>query len=317
MNELSQPANAPAYAGKSKRRLQKAGVQRLIFLLLAITPAYGGYLLFTLYPNLLSIYYSLLNWNGLSKPVFVGFDNYIALFQDKNVWRALLNNLFFMAVIPASVILISLVLAYLLSNKGFKGTPFFKVLFFFPNVLPTVVIALLWAFIYDGSFGLLNGFLRLIGVPIGNYYWLGETKTALAAIVPPYVWGGVGLYVIIFMNSMATIPKSLYESALLDGASHMTRLFRITMPLIMPIVRVSALFLVLGALKGFEKQLILTNGGPAGSTNVIGLYIFNIAFGDEYRNYGYASAIGMFLFAILVTAKLLMDKYLPERSAEY
>ncbi|GBG09046.1 ABC transporter permease [Paenibacillus sp. MY03] len=292
-------------------------MQRNLFLLLALTPAFGGYLLFTLYPNMLSVYYSLLNWNGISEPEFVGLSNFVTLFQDKYVWRALLNNLFYMATVPIAVISISLLLGYLLANKGYKGTSFFKVLFFFPNVLSTIVIALLWTFIYDGSFGLLNDFLRLLGVPIGNFYWLGEARTALAAIVPPYVWGGVGLYVIIFMNAMTTIPKSLYESAILEGARHMTILFRITIPLIMPIVRISALFLILGTLKGFEKQLILTNGGPAGATDVVGLYIFNLAFGTENHNYGYASAVGMLLFVILVTAKLLMDKYMPDRSVEY
>ena len=292
-------------------------MQRNLFLLLALVPPFGGYLLFTLYPNLLSVYYSLLNWNGISEPQFVGLSNFVALFQDKYVGRALLHNLFYMATVPIAVISVSLILGYLLANKGYRGTSFFKVLFFFPNVLSTVVIALLWAFIYDGSFGMLNGFLRLLGLPIGNFYWLGESKTALAAIVPPYVWGGVGLYVIIFVNAMTTIPKSLYESAILEGAGHMTMLSRITIPLIMPIVRISALFLVLGTLKGFEKQLILTNGGPAGATDVVGLYIFNLAFGTENHNYGYASAVGMLLFVILVTAKLLMDKYLPDRSVEY
>ncbi|WP_261800267.1 carbohydrate ABC transporter permease [Paenibacillus sp. PAMC21692] len=316
MNRLSRVKRSPA-SGLWKDGLKNAKMQRNLFLLLALTPAFGGYLLFTLYPNMLSVYYSLLNWNGISEPEFVGLSNFVTLFQDKYVWRALLNNLFYMATVPIAVISISLLLGYLLANKGYKGTSFFKVLFFFPNVLSTIVIALLWTFIYDGSFGLLNDFLRLLGVPIGNFYWLGEARTALAAIVPPYVWGGVGLYVIIFMNAMTTIPKSLYESAILEGARHMTILFRITIPLIMPIVRISALFLILGTLKGFEKQLILTNGGPAGATDVVGLYIFNLAFGTENHNYGYASAVGMLLFVILVTAKLLMDKYMPDRSVEY
>jgi N-acetylglucosamine transport system permease protein len=316
LNRLSRAKRSPA-SGLWKDGLKNAKMQRNLFLLLALTPAFGGYLLFTLYPNMLSVYYSLLNWNGISEPEFVGLSNFVTLFQDKYVWRALLNNLFYMATVPIAVISISLLLGYLLANKGYKGTSFFKVLFFFPNVLSTIVIALLWTFIYDGSFGLLNDFLRLLGVPIGNFYWLGEARTALAAIVPPYVWGGVGLYVIIFMNAMTTIPKSLYESAILEGARHMTILFRITIPLIMPIVRISALFLILGTLKGFEKQLILTNGGPAGATDVVGLYIFNLAFGTENHNYGYASAVGMLLFVILVTAKLLMDKYMPDRSVEY
>ncbi|MBP1996120.1 carbohydrate ABC transporter permease [Paenibacillus eucommiae] len=316
---MNQPSFADPAVSDTKRNkwLRKTRTQRIIFLLVAITPAFGGYVLFTLYPNLLSVYYSLLKWDGISEPEFVGLDNYVRMVQDKYVWRALWHNLFYMVTVPVLVILISLVLGYLLANKGYRGTAFFKVLFFFPNILSTVVIALLWAFIYDGMFGLLNGLLRIIGIPIGNYYWLGETRTALAAIVPPYVWGSVGLYVIIFMNAMATIPKSLYEAAILEGAGHMTRLFQITLPLIMPIIRVSALFLILGSLKSFENQMILTNGGPAGSTDVIGLYMFNLAFGENFHNYGYASAVGMFLFVILVAAKLIMDKFLPDRSVEY
>lgn len=297
--------------------LRRKQTQKWIFLLLAITPAFGGYLLFTLYPNLMSAYYSLLNWNGISDPVFVGFQNYVTLIQDKYVWRALFHNLIYMIFVPTLVILISLLLAYILTNKNYKGTPFYKVIFFFPNVLSSVVVALLWAFIYDGSFGLLNSMLRLVGINIGEYYWLGEIKTALWAIIPPYVWAGVGFYVIIFMNAMVTIPKSLYESAILEGATPMTRLVKITIPLIMPIVRVGALFLVLGSLKGFEHVLILTNGGPAGSTDVIGLYMFNLAFGAEYHNYGYASAVGMFLFVVLVIAKIITDKYITSQTVEY
>ncbi len=315
MSELTSMTGQPLPTRKGG--LRKLQTQKRIFLILAITPAFGGYLLFTLYPNLMSIYYSLLNWDGLSEPKFVGLDNYLTLLQDKYVWRALYHNLIYMTVVPVLVIMISLLLAYLLTHKAYKGSSFLKVLFFFPNVLSSVVVALLWAFVYDGSFGLLNSLLRLVGFNIGDYYWLGEIKTALWAIVPPYVWGGVGFYVIIFINAMATIPKSLYETAILDGANHMERLFQITIPLIMPIIRVSGLFLVLGSFKGFEHVLILTNGGPSGSTDVIGLYMFNLAFGSEYHNYGYASAIGMFLFVILVAAKLLIDKYMPNRQVEY
>lgn len=300
-----------------KSRSLTAQAQKRIFLIVALTPALGGYALFTLYPNLLSIVYSLLDWNGISEPRFVGLQNFKSLLHDPYVWRALKHNLFFAITVPVSVIAISLVLAYILTNKGYRGSGLFKVLFFFPNVLSSVIVALLWTFIYDGNFGILNALLRLFGADIGHYYWLGEESTAIWAIVPPSVWGGVGFYVVIIINAMTSIPPSLYESAKLDGASHTTRLFRITLPLIMPIIRVCALFLMLGTLKGFEQVLILTNGGPSGSTEVIGLYMFNMAFGTDFHNYGYASAVGMLLFVILVGAKLIMDKALPNRSYEY
>lgn len=297
--------------------LDKASTQKWIFLFIAIVPPFGGYLLFTLFPNILSIYYALLDWDGFTNAKFVGLANFITAFQDKYVWRALGHNLIFMITVPFFVILISLLLAYLITNKNYYENGFLKVLFFFPNVLSTVVVALLWAFIYDGSYGLLNGLLKFIGINIGNFYWLGNESTALASIIPAWVWGGVGLYVIIFANAMLAIPKSLYEAAILEGAGHMTRMFKITMPLVTPIIRVSALFLVVGTMKGFEIILIMTNGGPFGSTDVIGLYMFNLAFGEEYRNYGYASAVGMILFVILVTAKLLIDKFVPNKGYEF
>lgn len=295
----------------------KVQVQKYVFLLLAIVPSFGGYLLFTLYPNILSAYYSLLQWDGIGKAKFVGLYNYMILFQDKYVWRSLYHTLFFVLTVPLLVIVSSILLAYLISNKGYKGSSFFKVLFFFPNVLSTVVISLLWMFVYNGDYGLLNAFLRLLGMDIGSYYWLGETGTAIWAMIPPWVWGGVGVYLIIFINAMISIPKSLYESAILEGATHMQRLYMITIPLMMPIVRVSALFLVLGVFRSFENVLIMTNGGPSGSTEVIGLYMFNFAFGRQYPNYGYASAIGMFIFVILIIAKLTIDKYTANKAVEY
>ncbi|CAM3404102.1 carbohydrate ABC transporter permease [Marinicrinis lubricantis] len=296
---------------------QKEKVQKRWFVILSVGPCLFGYLLFTLYPNLMSVYYAFLNWNGISEPEFVGFDNFVQLVNDPFVWRALYHNVLLMVIAPAVTVLISLFLAYLLVNKNYREARFYKILFFFPNVLAVVVVTLLWAFIYDGNFGLLNAVLKLVGIDNGGYYWLGSKETALWSLIPPIVWGGVGLYVIIFMNAMRSISPSLYESAILEGANHWTRLIRITLPLIMPIVRVAMLFLVLGVLKGFEMVLIMTNGGPSGSTDVIGLYMFNLAFGADYHNYGYASAIGMFLFVILVGAKLLIDKFLPNENIQY
>ncbi|MCU6712163.1 sugar ABC transporter permease [Paenibacillus sp. J5C_2022] len=297
--------------------LLREKAQKRLFVLLAVGPCLAGYLLFTLYPNILSIYYSLLDWDGLTDASFVGFSNYKHMLTDPFVWKALYHNFLLMIFVPAATTMLALFLAHLLISKRYRENSFYKVLFFFPNVLATVVVTLLWAFIYDGSYGLLNGVLELFGIDTGNFYWLGDKRTALWCLIPPMVWGGVGLYTIIYMNAMRSIPESLYESAILEGAKPMTRLFKITIPLIMPIVRVGALFLSLGTIKGFELILILTNGGPSGSTDVIGLYMFNLAFGEEVHSYGYASSIGMLLFAILVGAKLLIDKFMPNRGYEF
>ncbi|QJD88159.1 sugar ABC transporter permease [Cohnella herbarum] len=265
----------------------------------------------------MSVYYSLLQWDGLTDAKFVGLDNYAYLIKDHFVLRALVHNVVYIVAVPALTVLISLLLAYLLNNKSYKENAFYKIVYFFTNVLSTVVVALLWSFIFDGSFGLLNGFLELFGLNMNDFYWLGDTRTAIWALVIPMVWGGVGLYVVIFINAMGAIPKSLYEAAHLEGARPMEILFGITIPLIRNVIRVCVVFVVLGTLKGFEIIMILTNGGPEGSTDVVGLYMFNLAFGKEAHSYGYASAIGMFLFVILVGAKLIIDKVYPEKDVEF
>ncbi len=291
--------------------------QKWLFLIVAIVPSYLGYLLFTLYPNVLSFYYAFLKWDGITKAKFVGFDNFVYMFKDHYVWRALYHNLLLALTLPVLTVFISLILAFLLINRGFQEAPFYKIIFFFPNILSTVVITLLWVYIYDGPNGLLNGLLRLFGYDNGGYYWMAEPSTALWLLLPPMIWGGVGFYVIIFMNAMKGIPASMYEAAILEGASPMTRLFKITIPLLNPVIRITSLFLFLGSIKGFEIILIMTNGGPAGSTDVIGLYMFNQAFSVSSQNYGYASAIGMLLFVILVGGKLLIDKFMPNNDLEY
>jgi len=302
---------------KPASAFSKRKFQTILFIVLSLGPSYVGYLLFTLYPNLLSAYYSLLEWNGITDAKFIGLDNYTYLFQDHYVWRALSHNLLLMLTVPILTIIPSIILAYLINVKGYLESPLYKVLYFLPNVLAVIVVALMWSFIYDGSNGMLNAILKLFGIDNNEFYWLGDKKTAIWALLPPMIWAGVGFYVVIFMNAMKSIPPSLYEAAILDGASHMTRLRKITLPLINPIVRISTLFLVLGVFKGFEIMMIMTNGGPSGSTEVIGLYMFNMAFGKESHNYGYASAIGMFLFVILVIAKLLIDRLGSRDSAEF
>lgn len=301
---------------------EKKKFQKTIFLLLAVGPSLAGYFLFDLYPNVVSAYYSLLEWDGVSEKKFYGLKNFARLLTDENVWSSGLNNLIIMVIVPISVIIISLLLAYALTNKTFAEIRLYRNVFFIPNVLSTVIVALIFTFIFDGSFGLLNALLRSVGIDLGSFYWLGEENTALLAVMVTMVWGGVGFYLIIFMNAMKAIPKTIYESALLDGASSMVRLFKITVPLIWGIIKVSMLFLMLGALKGFEIVLILTDGGPSGKTDVLGLYMFNLAFGSiasgtGIHRYGYASAIGMLIFVIMVVSKILIDKFANKEPVEF
>lgn len=297
----------------------KTNIQKAIFLTVVVLPPFAAYLLFTLYPNILSVYYSFLDWNGIGAKTFIGFDNYVRLFKDPVVLRSLEHNLILLVTVIPITLILSLVLSDLLVNRKYKENGFYKVLFFFPNVLSLVVIALVWSFIYDGTFGLLNGLLRLLGLE-GNHNWLGSENTALAAMVPLYVWCYVGFYVVIFINAMNSIPKNIYESAILDGISSYQRFTKITLPLISGVIRVGTIFLMLNVIKGFEYMFIMTKGGPGGSTEVISLYMFNLAFGSPSQGqhfYGYASTIGMFIFVVLVSLKVVVDKFFSKDSVEF
>lgn len=305
------------------KRLKTSDIQTRMFVILFVAPAFIGYLVLSLFPNILSVYYSLLEWDGISKAKFVGLSNYIQMFSDRFMLRALSHNLALMIVVPIITVLFAVFAADFLVTRAYRENSFYKILFFFPNILSSVIIALMWSFIYDGSFGLLNGVLKLVGIDVGRMYWLGDERFALICVMVPMIWSAVGFYLIIFMNAMSSIPKSLYESAVLDGITNVKRLFLITLPLISGVIRVAVIFLLLGVLKGFEMILILTAGGPGGATDVISLYMFSYAFGGIYSgggsgtNYGYASTIGMVLFVILLIIKMLIDKFFKKDTIEF
>lgn len=299
-------------------------IGKKIFILLVVGPTFLGYMLFTLYPNIMSVYYSMLEWDGISKARFVGLYNFTEMIKDRFLWRALYHNSIMILVIPIFTVIISVFIADLMVNRTYKENNFYKVLFFSPNILSVVVLALIWSFIYDGQFGLLNAILKPLGINMGNYSLLGDEKLALFALMVPLIWINVSFYMVIYMNAMRAIPKSLYESAVLEGITNTKRLFTITVPLISGVIRVSVILMVIIVFKGFEMVMILTRGGPGGATDVIGYYMFNFAFGTSNTgmgagstNYGYASAIGMLLFIILVSCKLIVDRFFTQETIEY
>lgn len=314
-NKIDKPES---YGWRAKKKFQKT-----VFLWLAVGPAMLGYIVFGLYPNIISAYYSLLDWNGTTKATFIGLRNFKKLFTDSYIPIVIRNNLIITVVVPAVVIMLSLLLAYALTHKNFMEKKIYRNVFFIPNVLSTVIVALIFTFVFDGGFGLINNIMTSLGVEsFRDFYWLGNESTALPALMVCMIWGGVGTYLIIFMNAMNAIPKTIYESAIIDGASNMTRLFKITIPLIWGVIKVSLLFYIIGLFKGYEFVMVMTNGGPGNSTNVIGLYMFNLAFGTiasgtGKHQYGYASAIGMVLFVILVLTKVLIDKFGNRDPVEY
>jgi len=251
----------------------------------------------TIIPIFLSFLISFTDWNfiaGLSQIKFIGLDNYEKLITDASFKRSMLNNIWLMIIVPISMS-ISLVLAVII-NKATYFKTFFKVVYFMPFISSFVAIAVLWRVLFHPSSGPINGFLRSIGID-NPPMWLADPSFALISVMIIMVWTQLGFNLIIFMAGLQGIPGDLYEAASIDGASPLRQFFKITIPLVSPTTFFLLITGIIFSFKTFDLIMILTNGGPAGSTNVIVFYLYETAFIN--LNSGYASSIAMALLAFI------------------
>ncbi|MGI5215484.1 carbohydrate ABC transporter permease [Plantactinospora sp. CA-290183] len=285
------------------------------FLAGAILPALLVYAVFVLSPYAQAFYLSLTDWTGVSGDVtFVGLENYQRLASDESFRAALRNNGLMLLVVPLGTIVIGLLLAALVNFggrrdstmlSGVRGGEFYKVAFFFPQLLSLPIIAVLWQFVYHPNEGLLNGFLRTLRLHALARTWLGDPHLALWAVMAVLVWSSVGFYTVLFSAAMESIPRELLEAATLDGAGRLATLRRVILPLMWDNVQVAFVYLGVLALDGFAVVQIMTvgPGGPDGATEVIGLGLYRNAF--TYGRFGYAAAMGVALFFLTLTLALL------------
>jgi N-acetylglucosamine transport system permease protein len=206
-------------------------------------------------------------------------------------------------VVPLATIALGLGLAALLRTR--RGASGYQIVYFFPQLLSLVVIAVLWSFVYNPNTGLLNSGLRAVGLGFLSRSWLAEPGFALIAVMAVLIWSSVGFYVVLFRAAIDGIPAELYEAALLDGAGGWTTFRRLTLPLVRETVQVAFVYLGIAALDGFAVVQVMTvgPGGPDGATEVIGLSLYRNAF--TYGKFGYASAMGVALFFATLTLAVL------------
>ncbi|MFE2376121.1 carbohydrate ABC transporter permease [Streptomyces sp. NPDC059398] len=278
------------------------------------------YAVFVIWPFIQSIYYSFTDWTGLS-PDFkmVGFDNYSRMLHDSTFWKSLEHSVLFVLLLPLVTLALALFFAFMLNVggrrrkgaavAGVRGSGFYKIAYFFPQVLSIAIVALLFRFIYNPDGGILNGALSAVHLDSIQPNWLGDPKLALWCIFAVLVWSQVGFFVVLFSAGMASIPKDFYEAALLDGASRVTTFFRITLPLLWDTVQSGWVYmgiLSLGA-EAFAAVNIMSvgPGGPAQSTTVLPLFVYQTAFRDGAA--GYATTIGVALLVLtMVFAAIVM-----------
>ncbi|GAA2347725.1 sugar ABC transporter permease [Dactylosporangium salmoneum] len=285
---------------------------RLRFLLGALVPALVLHVVFVLSPYAQAFYLSLTDWTGVAGEAhYVGAGNYARLGGDSLFLDAVRNNAVMLVVVPIVTIALGLFLASMLhlggrdGRSGIAGSKVYQIVYFFPQLLSLVIIAVLWSFIYNPNTGLLNGVLRGVGLGSLARSWLGDPDLALPAVMAVLVWSSAGFYMVLFSAAIDAIPKELFEAALLDGASGWATFRRVTLPLVRDTVQVGFVYLGITALDGFAVVQVMTAGpgGPDGATEVIGLSLYRNAF--TYGKFGYASAMGVALFFATLTLAVL------------
>ena len=285
---------------------------RLRFLLGALVPALVLHVVFVLSPYAQAFYLSLTDWTGVAGEAhFVGAGNYARLGGDSLFLDAVRNNAVMLAAVPLVTIALGLFLASMLhlggraGRSGIAGSRAYQIVYFFPQLLSLVVIAVLWQFVYNPNTGLLNGAMRAVGLGGLARSWLAEPDLALPAVMAVLVWSSVGFYMVLFSAAIDSIPPELFEAALLDGAGGWATFRGITLPLVRDTVQVAFVYLGIAALDGFAVVQVMTvgPGGPDGATEVIGLSLYRNAF--TYGKFGYASAMGVALFFATLTLAVL------------
>lgn len=274
-----------------------------------------GLSLFTLYPVAMSLAYSFCDYSILSSPVYIGLDNYQRLAGDDLFWKSLRNTLWFAAFSVPLGAVVSLSLALLL-NQEVRGRAVFRTIFYLPSIVPIIASSMLWLWIFNGQFGLLNyaltPILDLFGArpPI----WLADPNWAKPALVLMSAWG-TGNTMIIYLAGLQNVPRELYEAASIDGAGSLRRFWHVTLPQISPVIYFNTIMGLIGALQVFTQAFVIsggtTDGNPGRSTLFYAVYLFDNAF---YKlRMGYASAMAWILFVLIVLLTWLATKLAAKR----
>jgi raffinose/stachyose/melibiose transport system permease protein len=254
-------------------------------------------------PVLANTALSFADWSGTNAIKFVGLSNFTRAFRDDIYLMAYRNTFIYIGLTLVFEVLVGLVLAGLVTARGRK-TGFYRVAFFIPVILPMLVIAVLWSFVYSDDIGLINGALRGVGLDSLTRVWLGDPATALIAVSLVSGWIYAGFYMAIFYAALTRIPNQVIEAATLDGATESQIFFRIKVPMIRPMIEVAILLCVTGAFQTFDLFYVMTNGGPDHATEIVTTYLVEVVF--RFHDLGYGAALSTIMTAVVVTIGLVL-----------
>lgn len=270
---------------------------------LVISPWLIGLFAFTAIPMMYSLYLSFTNFDGISQAKWIGFDNYIRMFQDERFFISLKATFQYVLFLVPLRLIFALAVAMLL-NAGRKGLGFYRAAFYLPSLLGgSVAIAIMWGQLF-GADGAINSLLSMIGIET-KISWIGNPKTAMGVLVILGVWQ-FGASMLIFLAGLKQIPRTYYEAATLDGASSFQRFKHITLPMLSPVIFFNLIMQIINAFKAFNESYIITEGGPLDKTLFYALYIYKQSF--EYFNMGYGSALAWVLLLIIAVFSIFIFK---------
>lgn len=290
-----------------------------------LAPAVILYLVFVIYPYGRSMYNSFTSWKGVSaNQPFVGLQNYERMINDEFFWNALLHNVQYLIFIPLVLIALSLFLAFMI-NQRIRFAKFFRVVFFFPQVISLISIGVLWSYIYHPTVGIVTSIMKFLklewffmlfgfdGIPV----WVGDPRTVRLAIGSVVVWQAVGFYMVLFLAAMEAIPMSFYEAAIIDGANRWQQFWNVTIPLLWDTMQTALVYAGLGAFNMFAITRVMVVSGS--STNrpadVLSTYLYEQAF--EASRFGYATAIGVALFLLMLVLSVFTMRVTRRETVEY
>lgn len=305
-NAIAATLGKPGGKKTPRRRRRKLTFDYVSFMVVFLGLPLAIFVIFVISPFVQAAYYSLTDWSGFSQSMnLIGVQNYINLFQDEQFMQAMGNNILLAIVVPLITLSLALLFATMITvggpshgqTRGLKGSSFYRVVSFFPYVIPGIIIGLMWAQIF-GPDGLVNGFLQMFGLDMfESFPWLGDERTAMAVSIFVMIWGFVGFYMVLFIASIKGIPAETFEAVRLDGAGRFRTAVSITIPLIRDNIQTAYIYVGIMALDAFVYMAALNpNGGPANTTLVMSQYLFETAF--SHGKFGYASAMGVVLAVI-------------------
>ena len=292
---------APRVEVMRRRGSRRARHNRIVGYLF-ISPWLIGFLVFALYPFLASLFYSLTSYDILTPPRWVGLSNYGLMLKDGLFWRSLGNTLYFTVFAVPLTTVMAIAIAMLLNMKV-RGLAIYRTIFYLPSVVPLVASSILWIWLFNPSFGLLDSFLRMVGLPAPG--WLYDEAWVKPALIIMSLWS-VGSAIVIYLAGLQGVPQELYEAAGLEGANAWQRTWHVTLPMISPVILFNVVLGLIGSFQYFTQAYVMTQGGPNNASLFYALYLYQQAF--SYLHLGYASAMAWLLFVLILLATFSVFK---------